>query len=102
MTIRREIDSPLASLIGGDFVEVELELDTPIEVPRLHYLYAAVEMVGDPETDTGYTCVAACRSFGESNRSWWGAPAEAPTTWTTLQDLGVSGKPGMRADGIYE
>ena len=25
MTIRREIDSPLASLIGGDFVEVELE-----------------------------------------------------------------------------
>ena len=25
MTIRRAIDSPLASLIGGDFVEVELE-----------------------------------------------------------------------------
>ena len=70
-------------------------------MPANQHIYVAVEMVGDPATDTGYNCLAGC---GPQTRStnYWSLETGAPYGWTLLSNVGYFPMDiGMRVEGDY-
>ena len=72
-----------------------------LPIPADQWIFVAVEMVGDPATDTGYNCLAGCgpRTRGSN---WWSLATGAPYGWVELSTLGgFDFDIGMRVEGAY-
>jgi hypothetical protein len=80
-------------------VSVNIANRTPIYAGR--YIYVGIEMVGDPETDTGYNCVAGCGPQTE-NVNWWSLLDGSPYNWQTFASVGLGQfDVGVRVEGHY-
>ena len=99
-TVVAEVLVPAANIPAEDTRAVVVDLRSGI-VPANQHIYVAVEMVGDPATDTGYNCLAGC---GPATRStnYWSLETDAPYGWTALSNVGYFPMDiGMRVEGDY-
>jgi hypothetical protein len=78
--------------------ELELVLDTPIELAEGEHLYVGIEMTG--EYPDGVLCLDTCTDDTTSEANWWSNAAETPYDWAELSSWGISGDYRIVAAGL--
>lgn len=62
-------------------------------------VYVAVQMVGNPATDTDYNCVAGCGPQ-TNGLNWWSLEDAPPYDWVSLASVGIGNMDiGIRVEG---
>ncbi len=75
-------------LIDGEYREIDLTLETPLELAEGEHIFVAVKMsLSDPDGLCLYMCTAATLP----DRDYWSNAAEAPYDWTTLDSMEIPG-----------